>query len=70
MIDAGINYDSGEKPFAVDLPEVNRTLGTNLKGPWRMYQAVIPLMKEHGYGCIINVSVCRFFSEPKKEISF
>jgi NAD(P)-dependent dehydrogenase (short-subunit alcohol dehydrogenase family) len=53
---AAINYDSGKRASTVDLEEVRRTLDINLFGPWRMCQALLPLMKKHGYGRIVNVS--------------
>jgi NAD(P)-dependent dehydrogenase (short-subunit alcohol dehydrogenase family) len=40
----------------VDLDEVRATLETNLFGAWRLAQAALPLMREHGYGRIVNVS--------------
>ena len=53
---AGINYDSEERASTVDLENVKHTIETNLFGPWRMCQAFVPLMKENGYGRIVNVS--------------
>jgi NAD(P)-dependent dehydrogenase (short-subunit alcohol dehydrogenase family) len=39
-----------------DLEAVKTTLETNLIGAWRMCKAFIPLMKNNGYGRIVNVS--------------
>jgi NAD(P)-dependent dehydrogenase (short-subunit alcohol dehydrogenase family) len=39
-----------------DLETVKATLETNLIGAWRMCKAFIPLMKENGFGRIVNVS--------------
>lgn len=53
---AGINYDTWHSAENADLEEVQQTLNTNLFGAWRLAQAFIPLMKEHRYGRIVNVS--------------
>lgn len=53
---AGINYDTWHSAENADLNEVQTTLDTNLMGPWRMAQAFIPMMKQQGYGRIVNVS--------------
>jgi NAD(P)-dependent dehydrogenase (short-subunit alcohol dehydrogenase family) len=39
-----------------DLDIVQRTLETNLLGTWRLTQAIVPLMRRHHYGRIVNVS--------------
>lgn len=39
-----------------DLETVKITLETNLLGAWRMCKAFIPLMKNNGFGRIVNVS--------------
>lgn len=53
---AGINYDTWQKAENADLTNVQETLDTNLLGPWRMTNAFIPLMKQAGYGRVVNVS--------------
>jgi NAD(P)-dependent dehydrogenase (short-subunit alcohol dehydrogenase family) len=40
----------------VDLDEVRATLETNLFGAWKLTQAALPLMRERGYGRIVNLS--------------
>lgn len=40
----------------VQLSVVQRTFATNVYGPLLMIQAVLPLMKEAGYGRIVNIS--------------
>jgi NAD(P)-dependent dehydrogenase (short-subunit alcohol dehydrogenase family) len=40
----------------VDLETVKATLETNLIGAWRICKAFVPLMKNNGYGRIVNVS--------------
>ncbi len=53
---AGINYDTWQNAVDADLVTVQETLETNLMGPWRLSQAFIPLMRQNGYGRIVNVS--------------
>ena len=53
---AGINYDTWQTASEADLSTVEQTLTTNLIGPWRLAQAFIPMMKEKGFGRIVNVS--------------
>ena len=36
--------------------ECRRQLDTNLLGPWRMLKAVLPTMREQGWGKVVNVS--------------
>ena len=36
--------------------ECRRQLDTNLLGPWRLQQAVLPVMREQGWGKVVNVS--------------
>ena len=51
---AGVNY----RTPVLDFPEEqwDRIIDTNLKGYYRVVQAVVPQMLELGYGKIINVS--------------
>ena len=53
---AGINYDSWQTAWEADMNVVRETLETNLIGAWQMCKAFIPLMKQNGYGRIVNVS--------------
>jgi len=53
---AGILLDETDRPSETSLEIVRSTLETNLVGAWRLCQAAIPLMKEHNYGRIVNVS--------------
>jgi NAD(P)-dependent dehydrogenase (short-subunit alcohol dehydrogenase family) len=39
-----------------DLDEVRQTLETNLFGAWRLTEEALPLMRENGYGRIVNIS--------------
>lgn len=53
---AGINYDTWHNAVNADLDEVQSTINTNLMGAWRMAQAFVPIMKEQGFGRVVNVS--------------
>lgn len=56
---AGILEDGPSTALTLaDVPvdRVSHTFDTNLLGPLRLVQAVVPLMREHGYGRIVNLS--------------
>jgi NAD(P)-dependent dehydrogenase (short-subunit alcohol dehydrogenase family) len=56
---AGIVLDgpsSGASVASVDPEVVRRTFETNVMGPIRLIQAASPLMREQGYGRIVNLS--------------
>ena len=53
---AGILIDESDLPGETNLKTVRTTLETNLLGPWRLCQALVPLMKQNDYGRIVNVS--------------
>ncbi len=53
---AGILIDESDLPSETNLKTVRTTLETNLIGPWRLCQVLIPLMKRNNYGRIVNVS--------------
>lgn len=53
---AGGNYDTWQRASKVAIAEVEYTLDLNLLGPWRMCNALIPLMMARKSGRIINVS--------------
>lgn len=53
---AGIAIDPRESLEAVDPGVMQRTLETNLLGVLRCCQAFLPLMRQQGYGRIVNVS--------------
>ncbi len=42
--------------FEVDVDTIRRTLETNLYGAYRMAQVMAPMMRDGGYGRIVNVS--------------
>jgi NAD(P)-dependent dehydrogenase (short-subunit alcohol dehydrogenase family) len=53
---AGAGYDADATAATIDLARVRDTLEVNLLGPWRLAQAAVPIMREHRYGRIVNVS--------------
>lgn len=53
---AGVFLDQKRSGLDVPMATVRETLETNLLGAWRLSQALIPLMRQHGYGRIVNVS--------------
>jgi NAD(P)-dependent dehydrogenase (short-subunit alcohol dehydrogenase family) len=40
----------------IDLDTVRHTMETNVYGPLRLCQVLVPLMKRHGYGRVVNLS--------------
>jgi NAD(P)-dependent dehydrogenase (short-subunit alcohol dehydrogenase family) len=53
---AGSNYDVGDRPSSVPMDTVRAAMETNLFGAWRLSEALLPLMRRHGYGRVVNVS--------------
>jgi NAD(P)-dependent dehydrogenase (short-subunit alcohol dehydrogenase family) len=53
---AGVFLDQKRGGLDVPMAVVRDTLETNLLGAWRLSQALIPQMRQHGYGRIVNVS--------------
>jgi NAD(P)-dependent dehydrogenase (short-subunit alcohol dehydrogenase family) len=53
---AGILIDKSHRPTETDLAIIRETFETNMLGPLRLSQAVIPMMKKNHYGRIVNVS--------------
>jgi NAD(P)-dependent dehydrogenase (short-subunit alcohol dehydrogenase family) len=47
---------TASRPLELDLAVLRQTMETNVYGPLRLSQALIPLMQRHGYGRIVNVS--------------
>lgn len=52
----GVNYDAWQRVSKVAISEVEYTIDVNLIGPWRLCNAMIPLMLVGDEGRIINVS--------------
>lgn len=53
---AGVANDRGQSGIEADLERVRDALEANLLGAWRLTEAAIPLMRENGYGRIVNIS--------------
>ena len=53
---AGVYLDQRRGALEVSMQAVRATLETNLLGAWRLIQALVPLMRQRGYGRIVNVS--------------
>jgi NAD(P)-dependent dehydrogenase (short-subunit alcohol dehydrogenase family) len=53
---AAVNLDKGLSPLELDLTTLRQTMETNVYGPLRLSQGLVPLMQRHGYGRIVNVS--------------
>ena len=53
---AGIAIDKGTGVLHTDLDTLRRTMETNLYGPLRLCQALVPLMRRRKYGRIVNMS--------------
>lgn len=56
MNNAGVANDRGQSGVEADLDRVRDALEANLLGAWRLTEAAIPLMREDGYGRIVNIS--------------
>ena len=53
---AGVYLDESERITEVGSDTLHQTMATNLYGPFYLMQAFLPLMQQHGYGRIVNVS--------------
>lgn len=53
---AGVYIDDRHSLLTVKLDVMRRTMNTNAFGPLMLCQALVPIMKEHGYGRIVNIS--------------
>lgn len=53
---AGVALDQWVPALNVDMDVFVRTYETNVFGAMRVSKALIPLMKEHGYGRVVNLS--------------
>lgn len=53
---AAIFPEKSGGPLSSDVNVVRNILETNLIGAWRLSQEIIPLMKKHKYGRIVNIS--------------
>lgn len=64
---AAIGGASSTEDFEVE--EFYRTIGVNLLGPMLCTQAVIPAMKEAGYGRIVSIASTAPFNPPPADMS-
>ena len=53
---AGIQVDAGLKGINADIDKIRETMETNVYGPLRLAQVLIPLMRRTDAGKIINIS--------------
>ncbi len=53
---AGIGIDDQSSLLDADLAVIRSTLDTNLYGPLLLCQALVPQMKQRGYGRVVNLS--------------
>jgi NAD(P)-dependent dehydrogenase (short-subunit alcohol dehydrogenase family) len=53
---AGINIDAERTAADVEIETLTKTVRTNVYGPMLMCQAMLPMMRRHNYGRIVNVS--------------
>jgi NAD(P)-dependent dehydrogenase (short-subunit alcohol dehydrogenase family) len=53
---AGGHYDLRASPVNADLAPARDAMDIHLFGTWRLCSAMLPLMRRHGYGRIVNVS--------------
>jgi NAD(P)-dependent dehydrogenase (short-subunit alcohol dehydrogenase family) len=53
---AGGHLDRAARAESEDIGAVQAALDTHLLGAWRLCRALLPLMRRHGYGRIVNVT--------------
>ncbi|WP_242905193.1 SDR family oxidoreductase [Actinomadura terrae] len=53
---AAITYDTWQDAASADLEVVRAAAETNLYGPWRLVQELLPLLRESAHPRIVNVS--------------
>ncbi len=53
---AGVLIDASDSLLDTKIDTLRETIDTNLSGPLLLCQALIPLMREHNYGRVVNVS--------------
>lgn len=68
---AGGHYDHEADASASDLTSARDALDTNLFGAWRLSSAMLPLMRKHSYGRIVNISSgCATTSNGSKCVAY
>lgn len=53
---AGMLYDTWQQASTANLIEVEAAIATNTLGPWRLCQALLPLLRQGTHSRIVNVS--------------
>ncbi|MFF4354230.1 SDR family NAD(P)-dependent oxidoreductase [Streptomyces sp. NPDC001530] len=53
---AAITYDTWQRAITADLDVVREAAETNLYGPWRLTQALLPLLRASAHPRVVNVS--------------
>src|SRR5262245_41879517 len=53
---AAIHYDTWQRAITADLAVVHEAAETNVYGPWRLTQALLPLLRRSEHPRIVNVS--------------
>lgn len=53
---AGILLDRGSTTLQADIDKIRETMETNVYGPLRLCQALVPIMLKNDFGRIVNVS--------------
>ena len=53
---AGVYLDESERITEIEPSTLHQSMDTNVYGPFYLMQAFIPLMQQHGYGRIVNLS--------------
>lgn len=53
---AAIGYDTWESPSTTDVDAPREIFDTNIFGPWRLTQALLPLLRRSPHARIVNVS--------------
>lgn len=53
---AAITYDTWQRASTADLDVVREAAETNLYGPWRLTQALLPLLRASAHPRVVNVS--------------
>ncbi|MEV0648453.1 SDR family NAD(P)-dependent oxidoreductase [Phytomonospora sp. NPDC050363] len=53
---AAILYDTWQRAITADLDVVREAAETNLYGPWRLTQALLPLLRRSAHPRVVNVS--------------
>lgn len=53
---AAIHYDTWQRAAQADLTIVHEAFETNIYGPWRLIQTVLPLLRQSQHPRVVNVS--------------